>query len=143
VGTLTISDNALVRIGGGLAVESGSCVQLNGGYLALSGDRTASINSILTGIKVWNGASYVYAALSDIDYLFCSGADDDLGFTNNLYGNLDNYTIIALAVPEPSTYALFGGMGALSLALLRKRTRGIAEFRRPDAHGRSPSRIHG
>lgn len=39
---------------------------------------------------------------------------------NNVTSSVDNFSITTAAIPEPSTYAIFGSLGALGLAALRR-----------------------
>ncbi|HSI07728.1 MAG TPA: PEP-CTERM sorting domain-containing protein [Rariglobus sp.] len=67
----------------------------------------SSISATATGITVASGGGEI---------AFRSGALG--GATNN---TLDNIGITSSAIPEPSTYALLGGAGVLSLALVSRR----------------------
>jgi hypothetical protein len=84
-------------------------------------------------------ASILNASNSSIIGTFTSVVDNSasLGDTTNKIGlrlgtngsitnytTVDNLQLITSAVPEPSTYALLGGVGALGLALVSRRKRG-------------------
>lgn len=43
--------------------------------------------------------------------------------TNTNFTTVDNFTLSTAAIPEPSTYAAIGGLGALGIALYRRRNR--------------------
>jgi T5SS/PEP-CTERM-associated repeat protein len=107
-------------------------LRLNGGYVALFGDRTADIATLLLGGKtqVWDSVAgeYVSADSATLHYFYCHQTGDAasvLGYYadnyTDLLENLDvGYTLI-WAVPEPSDFALLGGFGALGFVMIRRR----------------------
>jgi hypothetical protein len=116
----------------GFTINAGGKLYLGGGYLAISGD---SMESTLEGY-IEDG--YVYALdASGSNYVQVTALTESSLLSLNYYSsgadNLSLYTALGLdmslsytiltntynSVPEPATYALFGGVGALGLALLR------------------------
>ncbi|MFA5257547.1 MAG: hypothetical protein WC360_05295 [Opitutales bacterium] len=133
-GTMIIADDALVS-GHSVAINSASALKLDGGYLAISGDTTTQFQGFIdagTAIYAWDPFSSGSGALVQVT----SGNSDDLVYFSyyadistyaplSAYGLSGSYTVLTSvfsSVPEPATCALFGGFGALCLALLRKRT---------------------
>lgn len=131
--TLTIEDNALVKVGdasGETVVISahtgtGNFLRLDGGYIALFGDQTNYVTNTLlpaSVIEVWSGSSWVSATSQTLDYAFY--ATDQAALTATGYNGLGGYTILN-SVPEPSIAVLSGlglfGLGAAGLRELRRR----------------------
>jgi T5SS/PEP-CTERM-associated repeat protein len=122
--TLTIADGAMVVVGrAGEGTVDGDKVRVGeGNYLrldqtstlALLGDiddtGTYSQESLLPFFMVDMGAGWEAADASDL--IFSYHAEEYLGLTG--------YTFITV-VPEPSSYAIFGGLAAAGLALARRR----------------------
>ena len=68
----------------------------------------------------------IMQAVRDLSYLSFGTSITDVG-TNQVFdisGDAHNIILTAQAVPEPSTYALMGGIGAVALAMLRRRRKG-------------------
>jgi hypothetical protein len=104
-----------------LNVGTGGCIYLNGGYLAIAAQLSSSkIDAILANIRVGTASSSVAADLNSNIYCTYFSAS---GTADTLTGrDLDGYSVFyTSAVPEPSTYALFGGMGVLALVVLRRK----------------------
>jgi len=139
--SITVEDGALAVVGDASAdwvqinYVNGSAenhLRIDGGFVAIFGDQTADIASLLLGGKtlVWDSAAgaYVSADGSNLLYSYCDQAGDAasvLGdyasYYTDLLATLDlGYTIV-WAVPEPATYALLGGLGALGFVIVRRR----------------------
>ena len=125
-GTLTIEDGALV-LAASLSMGSGGNLYIGGGYLALSGDQRSAIDTLLSGDKVyaWDGTEYVLVNSSNKSSLVSVNYYDVAGdaYAATGYNGLDGYTVLTSidSVPEPATYAFFGGIGALALAIRRRK----------------------
>jgi len=133
-GTLTISDKALVTTTTLSVGTNGKLYIDTNGYLLLSStDETTDYNtlySLISDGKVYYGTSTSSVLLTTGNYTSyvtlayysdittCSAVYD-------VYSTMSgSYTVllgISSAVPEPATYALFSGVGALGLALLRRK----------------------
>lgn len=141
---LTIQNGALVvadgSIGGSTKFSIGNGIgnrlQLAGGFIAVKDDTYGAFDmaQFLTGerIEVWDGTAYVLADASMVTVFHCDSAGDAasaLGeystyYSEDLLNTLDGgFTILTggSVVPEPAACAAFAGLGALSLALLRRR----------------------
>jgi T5SS/PEP-CTERM-associated repeat protein len=125
-GTLILSDGGLAKLGA-IAINSGrngfGIIYMDGGYLALAGNLSESaINTILGYTRVGDSSSYTSAVLGSNIYAkyFGSGSGQMIGGYD-----VSNYTVLSTteigAVPEPATYAFFGGLGALGFVLLRRK----------------------
>jgi|GEM_PF-3437736 len=149
IGTINLgasdsTGNTLLIGNGGLVVADGyfsSClvvgsgtgnvVELAEGFLALKGDKSGDIATLLSAeqILVWDGSAYVTGGSLTVSYCDEAGeAATALGSYSTYYSDLlatldGGYTIVTggMAVPEPSTYALLGGLGALGFAMIRRR----------------------
>ena len=137
---LEIDDGALVKVGSSssaatVTVISGNYIELANGVLAIYSNVTSSLSTMLEGkVKTWDGDSFESVALTSLNYAYCSSTAEvdefiskyDLSSYDYTAADLVGYTLItggsAISVPEPSTYALFGGVGALGLALYRRRS---------------------
>jgi T5SS/PEP-CTERM-associated repeat protein len=128
-GTLTIADGALVT---GSTVYVGrvgaSAIYLDSGYLALEGSGSEDKNTLEelldrgTAVYAWNGTQYVAITSSDSALISCVYYEDITTCDAlDAYGLFGSYTVLTSTVPEPATYALFGGLGALGLAVCRRR----------------------
>lgn len=136
-GTLTIEDGAQVTA---TSVSVGSvgdsAIYLNGGYLALaSADATTDLAIIADLIN--NEKVYAMDAATGT-YVLVTSWDSENGLVSltyyedittcdalDVYNLTGAYTVLTSAyhaVPEPATYALFGGLGALGMAMYRRRT---------------------
>lgn len=116
---LIIDGGALVEVGGALAfsalgASSDNYLRLNEGYIALFGDQTAAVASMIAdgNLQLWNGSSWVTSTdVNDFDFGYF--ASDAAAETFSGYQNLGNHTILtAQAVPEPSA-ALLVALGVL------------------------------
>jgi fibronectin-binding autotransporter adhesin len=139
-GTLTIEGGALVSADS-LAMQSGSAVYLNGGYLAIAGDEASNFATLFG-----NGRFYAmsesgnYILLSSSNYasyvhLFTYNLSTDAGTYAALdsYALSGDYTIVTslYCVPEPAAFALMTSLGASVLALFRRRAkRGAACYKK-------------
>jgi T5SS/PEP-CTERM-associated repeat protein len=132
-GTLTIENDALVTASS-VSVGSGSAIYLNGGYLALAGENEFTDFDTLSALLTDGTKVYAWDALAGGYVLVTSGNSDrlvTLAYYPDIttYDALDAYNLsgaytVLYGVPESATYALFGGLGALGLALQRKRAKG-------------------
>jgi hypothetical protein len=76
----------------------------------------ASTGTLLTGENVTGTTT------TTLNFTYTAGTA--IAFAVGTYDNvfsIDNFSISTVAVPEPSTYALFAGVAALSVALYRRR----------------------
>lgn len=139
--TLTIINGGLVVLGdsshtgNSISIATGNYVQLGGGLLAIGGDVTGSLSSLLDGnVNIWDGSDYVLASMSDLSYSYCTTVDAVNAFltANSLdtysydASSLVNFTLVTggtPGVPESSSFAFVGGLGAMGFALLRRRRR--------------------
>jgi fibronectin-binding autotransporter adhesin len=128
VTSLLTTDTSLV------SVNANTIYLGSGSYLALNGNLTLAENSgtlstVLSGVMVYDGSEWVAAnsvtGSSIISYSFVDGTTvTSSSLTNGSYTTLTNYTVFSYtAVPEPSTCAFFGGLGAIGFALLARRRR--------------------
>ncbi len=123
---LFVEDGALVRITSTLTTNDEGGLRLDGGYVALPGELSAADIASAYKIYVSDGAGgWLSAAAYNIYAIYydtySSGDAFDLYDT---YSGLDltGYTVFTgVIVPEPSTCAFIGGIGALGLALARRR----------------------
>jgi len=126
---LYVLDSALVQVGGAITIASNNYIYLADGYLAVAGDYTtggaknSSLDDLLSGMWIYAVGGYKAATTSNT-YLVYITADIAAAYEAALgYDNLEGYTIFSsslITVPEPATYALLGGLGALGLALYRR-----------------------
>jgi T5SS/PEP-CTERM-associated repeat protein len=139
-GTLTIEAGGLVTATGFSLLSGKGKLYIGGGYLAISGSSLVStISTYVTAgsIYAWNGTEYVQVCDSDadttndssalLDYDYYTYSSDTSSVAYALYTELDldeslSYTILT-SVPEPSTWALLGGIGALGMAFFARRRR--------------------
>lgn len=121
--SLTMEDSSLVKANA-LDIASGSSVRISGAYLALAGDQLALLNGYLTdgSILYWDytSSSWQTATVDKYTLAYCDADADGLELTGGIYSDLGGYTILT-AVPEPSTYAMLGGLAVLGYAVARRR----------------------
>ena len=102
--------------------DTGNFIGLYDGYLAVYGEYTgSSLTALLSGIKILNNTGDWVAATQDNTIIKYYSLTDTTSVAETGY-SLAGYTVITSLVPEPSTYALFGGFGALAFVLLRKKS---------------------
>ena len=121
-GTLTISDSGLVATGS-VSVYSSGVIYLDGGYLAVEGELDSdAISDLIDDIKVGTSDSYEDAELGTnvYTYYFSSSGTSDT-YTGYSLNGYTVFTSVVITVPEPATCALFGGIGALGLVLIRRK----------------------
>jgi T5SS/PEP-CTERM-associated repeat protein len=126
-GTFVLSDGGLAKLGA-LSIngqgEGFGILYMKGGYLAVASNLSdATINTILGYTRVGDSSSYQGAVRNSNIYVtyFASGSGRMIGGYD-----VSNYTVFStteMAVPEPATYAFFGGLGALGLVILKKKRR--------------------
>ena len=98
---------------------------MNGGYLAVSGNLSGdAINTILGNTRVGDSSSSTSAVLGSNIYTTYFASDSGRDISGY---DVSNCTVIYTSalpensIPEPSTFAFFGGLGALGLVLIRRR----------------------
>jgi fibronectin-binding autotransporter adhesin len=129
-GTLTIEEGALVTANS-FAIGTGSKLYIGGGYLAVSGDATTSLNALLDGgtkVYAWDGTSYTLITSSSsslVSLTYYANVASCASLTSYSLGGAYTVLTSAYSVPEASTWALIGGMSALSLALCARRRRRV------------------
>ena len=120
MGTLTLPDTEL-RFGlsttvSGEIINDGGNVDFSYTTLAVLGNEVydpAETFTIIEGCSVPDGYWGDTVTASDTGQVF------NIDYTS-VAGNI---SLVAQAIPEPSTYALLGGVGAVALAVLRRRRR--------------------
>lgn len=132
--TLTIEDGALVKVGEAIGETisfstlggTNNFLRLDGGYIALFGDQTNYIDSLITAgrIQLWDGLAWVTATAADVGITYYTNdtGGEAAALADTGYSGLKNYTVATpQAVPEPSTAALLL-LGTSALFLRRQRT---------------------
>ncbi len=121
-GSIMCGFGALMTVDGDITMGADDFVYLIHGYLAIKGEHELDelmedLNFVLPGGEDLRPAT---AAEMSVAYYATYEAGDPFGL-HEIYGDIDltGYTIIT-AVPEPSTYALLGALGALCLAICRR-----------------------
>jgi T5SS/PEP-CTERM-associated repeat protein len=105
----------------------------SGSYLALNGNitsATSTIDTLLSGMMVYDSAGSAWVLGSSatgrslMTYSYVDGTTvTSSSVSGGTYANLTGYTVFSYgsAVPEPSTYAFFGGLFALGFAMRRRK----------------------
>jgi len=75
-----------------------------------------------SGITALDNQSAVYFRLRDLDMISANGSTVAAGGTDRV----DNFTVSAIAIPEPSTYALLAGVATLAVVVMRRKARANA-----------------
>ncbi|AHF91924.1 glycosyltransferase family 1 [Opitutaceae bacterium TAV5] len=131
--SLTIEDGGLVSIQRDLyfvyfsssAPGTDNFVNLDGGFLAFSGDRTTDIERLINGghIRIRDSVTGEWVTGTIDDFSFGHFADEAGAAAFSGYEGLAGYTLLTslAAVPEPATWAALLGCGALAWAALRRR----------------------
>ncbi len=127
VGTLTIENDGLVRVGGNLSIEeitAGSSIDMaSGGMLALLGNLDSSLDLFLDEITGRGSIRYWDNSVSD--WADITGATEGVDYNLALgSGDLAGYTVLTVfaTIPEPATWMLLVA-SSLGLALRpRQRT---------------------
>ncbi len=128
--SLTLSDGGLVKVGdaNGDIIQfnvggTGNVLQLGDGYLALYGDQTAYIGTLIAAgdIQLWDGSAWVTNTdTANYSYTYFATNAAAQAFTG--YDDLGGYTVLT-PVPEPGAWRLIGlGCLAILFFLRRKKT---------------------
>lgn len=131
-GSLSIENNAIAYTTGqiylGASGGTGTLRVASGGSLIMEGDQTTAMTGYISAGNVFAGNGSVYEVVTGtadprITLGYYSYTGNESLYTQYGLDSSLTYTILTgnAAVPEPATYALFGGLGALGLALLRRR----------------------
>lgn len=129
---LTITDEALVTLGGGLTFNeqdsADGVLRLDRGYLAWLGDHEAAIQSMIDAglLQVMTPSGWASAAGGNavtFEYFASASDADAAAFTGGRYADLGGYTLVT-AIPEPASVAL---LALTAPALLRRRRPGGGE----------------
>ena len=126
--TLTIVEGGIVRVGdapfGGsidISVSGGTenFLRLDGGYLALFGDQTDHVVTLISGgtIQLWDGTEWKVST-DTADFLFGYFESEEAARAFSGYEGLGGYTILT-TVPEPTVLGLLG-VCAVALAITRR-----------------------
>lgn len=112
-GTPTFSD-AITTASSSVYMNITLAVDLaaNGG----NGSATLSVNNVAIA-----GMSDISLGLSSLAGYTNGASFDGMAISSGDFGRLDNLTLTYTAVPEPSSFALLGGLGMLGVAVLRRR----------------------
>jgi hypothetical protein len=86
---------------------------------------TKTATGVIVAYEYFNSSGTSIGSLAFEDTVSPYTTFDALGFRTNLANNMafDNIEVDFTAVPEPSTYAMFAGLLALGLAMVRRRLR--------------------
>jgi T5SS/PEP-CTERM-associated repeat protein len=123
--TLIIGTDALLKIGAGsLSIASGNLIRFaDEGFIAWSGDHVSDFQTLLGGgyVYCWNTDAYELGSASNVEIMYFDNAADAQAFAGGIYEGLDGYTIMRSTVPEPSTFALLGGIACIGSAASKRR----------------------
>ncbi|HLP09734.1 MAG TPA: PEP-CTERM sorting domain-containing protein [Opitutaceae bacterium] len=92
---------------------------INGGWSSSSAVPTTSFAFDFSGVAALNNQAAVQIRLVDVGALAINGGTVAAGGT----GRVDNFSVAASAIPEPSTYAMICGGLTLGFVALRRRLR--------------------
>lgn len=125
--SLTLSDGGLVKVGdtNGDTIQfniggTGNVLQLGDGYLALYGDQTAYIGTLIAAgdIQLWDGSAWV-TNTDTVNYTYTYFATNEAAQALTGYDDLGGYTVLT-PVPEPDAWRLIG-LGCLAILFFRQR----------------------
>ena len=90
--TLTVANGGLVVLGSpalsgtSVVMTTGNYIQFANGLLAIGGNVTSSLSTLLTGyVKIWDGYAYNAVAVSSLNYAYCLTSADATAFLSS-YG---------------------------------------------------------
>jgi T5SS/PEP-CTERM-associated repeat protein len=127
--TLTLTDYALVTVGGDFSIAEGNFLRLDGGYLAWFGDHVSDLESLISNglVQVLAGeeAWITQTSLTSYTIAYHESEDFDTGaLTAGHYTDLGGYTLLSTAVPEPALSAAL--LGFTSLLWVSRRRKAAA-----------------